>query len=150
MFSGNIKDWSQFTDLCHSHDTMVLSISYVHTLQYIHYITYISINVIHIYVGGVPVCIVDGSKLADSPLHWACSFGNDDVAAELLAWGCDPNLRNGDLQVRLSELSMRMYVCMYVCMYVLMCECVHKDEYLQVCVDVCICMYVCIRTEYVF
>ena len=51
------------------------------------------------YVGGVPVAIVDGSKLADSPLHWACSFGNDDVAAELLAWGCDPNLTNSDLQV---------------------------------------------------
>lgn len=44
--------------------------------------------------GGIPIDIRDGSKTNDAPIHWACSFGNIRVVEELLANGCDVNLKN--------------------------------------------------------
>lgn len=58
--------------------------------------------------GGVPVNILDSSKLCDSTLHWACSFGNEDVAATLISWGCDPNIKNADLQA-LNYTALQLY-----------------------------------------
>eukprot|EP01035_Chromulina_nebulosa_P016828 gene16828-22312_t len=44
--------------------------------------------------GGIPTNIVDGSATNDSPLHWACSFNNLEVAKLLIKHGCDVNLCN--------------------------------------------------------
>eukprot|EP01038_Epipyxis_sp_PR26KG_P008804 gene8804-11887_t len=48
--------------------------------------------------GGIDVDISDGSKLSESPLHWACSFGSTEVAAILLRLGAQVNKTNNDGQ----------------------------------------------------
>ncbi len=48
--------------------------------------------------GGVPVDIRDGSSAEDSALHWACSFGNTEVAKLLLLNGIDKNIVNAHHQ----------------------------------------------------
>eukprot|EP01041_Mallomonas_annulata_P002463 gene2463-4782_t len=51
--------------------------------------------------GGVPVELFDGSKLNDSTIHWACSFGNIEAARILCTYGINTNIRNNDGQTPL-------------------------------------------------
>lgn len=51
--------------------------------------------------GGLQVDIRDGSSSEDSALHWACSFGNIDVAQALLSNGIDANIVNKHNQTAL-------------------------------------------------
>lgn len=53
--------------------------------------------------GGVPVTVEDCSKTNDSGLHWACSFGNLEVAKLLLSHGFDVNTVNADGQTGLHQ-----------------------------------------------
>lgn len=52
-------------------------------------------------LSGIPVDVLDGSKINDSTLHWACSFGHTDVAKVLISHGFDVNIANSDGQTSL-------------------------------------------------
>mmetsp|Transcript_23747 Transcript_23747/g.23961 ORF Transcript_23747/g.23961 Transcript_23747/m.23961 type:complete len:514 (+) Transcript_23747:118-1659(+) len=51
--------------------------------------------------GGIPLDILDGSKLDDSTLHWAVSFNNIEVVRILCDHGIDVNIRNTEGQTPL-------------------------------------------------
>lgn len=51
--------------------------------------------------GGVSPNIIDDSTIRDSGLHWASSFGNVEVAVELLSHGSDVNILNAFRQTPL-------------------------------------------------
>jgi hypothetical protein len=58
-------------------------------------------NIVRLLAGGVPINIQDGSKVNDTPIHWAASFGNIEVVEQLIANGCDVNTRNDQGQTAL-------------------------------------------------
>jgi hypothetical protein len=59
-------------------------------------------TVVSLIDGGLPVDISDGSDIADTALHWACSFLNNEVATILfLHGGVDANILNGEAQTPL-------------------------------------------------
>lgn len=51
-------------------------------------------NIIKLIRGGIPTSTLDGSKINDTTLHWACSFGNTEVVKTLISLGCDVNCTN--------------------------------------------------------
>ena len=51
--------------------------------------------------GGVSPNIIDDSTVRNSGLHWASSFGNVEVAVELLSHGSEVNILNAFRQTPL-------------------------------------------------
>lgn len=56
--------------------------------------------------GGVQADLKDCSPLADSLLHWACSFRQLEVAALLIEYGASPNVVNANGQTPLHALAL--------------------------------------------